>query len=84
MFYHLPRVYRNIYSKISADKIQQILKSAPGSKAQDYGFQPDTDAKYYTVDRFFDEEKQIDTQDAFGHMSEERVKNLTTIVQFLE
>jgi len=38
MFYHLPRVYRNIYSKISADKIQQILKSAPGSKAQDYGF----------------------------------------------
>lgn len=36
------------------------------------------------MDRYFDQEKEINAQDAVGLMTEERVKNLTTIVQFLE
>lgn len=84
LFYHLPRQYRMIYSRMSEDKIQQILKAAPGSKPEDYGFSKDKDGKYYTVDRYFDQEKEINAQDAVGLMTEERVKNLTTIVQFLE
>ena len=60
------------------------MKAAPGAKSEDYGFSKEQDGKYYSVNRFFDEEKEINSADAFGHMTEERVKNLTTIVQYLE
>ena len=60
LFHHLPRLYRNIYTRVSADRIQQLLKAAPGAKAEDYGFTADpSDKKYFVVDRFFDEEKLL-------------------------
>ena len=60
MFYHLPRLYRNVYSRVSAERVQLFLKAAPGSKAEDYGFTADpTDNKYFVVDRFFDDEKVL-------------------------
>ena len=84
LFYHFPRLYRHVYSRLSADKMQVILKAAPGAKAEDYGYQAEPDGKFYVVDRFFEDEQEINAQDACGHMSQERIKNLTTIVQYLE
>ena len=80
-FFHLPANYRKLYTTLSKDKVDAILKLAPaGAKAESFGFRA-ADGMYAIMADF----TEVEGPATKGGNSElESIQDITRLVQYLE